>query len=60
MTHRLLTIKEISKLLGLSRATFWRLRTNGDFPKGISLTQHCTRWSSADIEEWLESKKIAA
>ncbi|WP_445428005.1 helix-turn-helix transcriptional regulator [Alishewanella sp. HL-SH05] len=60
MTNRLLTLKQISELVGLSRASIWRLRTSGDFPKGISLTRHSIRWSLADIEEWLNSKKIAA
>lgn len=60
MNHRLLTLKEICELVGLSRATIWRLRSAGDFPKGINLTQHSTRWSLADIEEWLNSKRMAA
>jgi len=48
---------EIIKELGISRATFWRLREREDFPKGIKITSRTIIWRVRDVEEWLLSKE---
>jgi prophage regulatory protein len=54
-----LSDKQNAQKYGVHRTTIWRWVKNGDFPKPITLSPGCTRWSEKQIEEW-EIKKAAA
>ena len=36
----------------VSRATIWRWARSKRFPGPINLSEGCTRWRLADIEQW--------
>ena len=56
----MLRIKEVMKMVGLSRTTIWRRIKSGDFPARRRLGGPNTRvvgWLRADIEDWLASRR---
>ena len=54
------TIKEVSKLLGISVSTINRLIEKGDFPKKIKLSPRRKVFMKHQIEEWINQKRIAS
>ena len=52
-----LTIKEVSKLLGISISTINRLIKKGDFPPKIKLSPRRMVFMNYQIQEWIDSKK---
>lgn len=48
--------KELSKLLGISVVSIWRLEKRGELPPRIKLSQRAVGWLESDIEEWLDSR----
>lgn len=56
-TPRILRIQEVSHLVGLSRASLYRLMRLGLFPKSIKLGLSAVGWDSADLEKWISSRK---
>ena len=52
-----LTIKEVSKLLGVSVSTINRLVKKGDFPSKIKLSPGRKVFMKSQIDEWIESQK---
>lgn len=44
----------------VTRQTVWRwLKTDPTFPKRISLSPGCTRWSLQEIEAWEAARRAA-
>ena len=41
----------------VSRATIWRWAQTKRFPNPVKLSEGCTRWRLADIEQW-ESEQV--
>ena len=52
-----LTIREVSKLIGLSVSTINRLIKKGDFPSKIKLSPGRKVFMKFEIDKWIESKK---
>ena len=52
-----LTIKEVSKLLGISVSTINRLIKKGDFPSKITLSPGRKVFMKFQIDKWIENKK---
>lgn len=55
----LLPISEVSRRLGVSRATIERLRRNAKagFPRPIHIGPNSVRYNLAEIDQWLESRR---
>ena len=51
-----LTIKEVSKLIGISVSTINRLVKKRDFPSKIKLSPRRIVFMKNQIEEWIERK----
>ena len=49
-----ITVKELAKELGVSRATIYRMRDAGELPPIIPLRRRVIRWNKDDIELWWE------
>ena len=52
-----LTIKEVSKLIGLSVSTINRLIKKGDFPPKFKISQRRIVFMKKEIEEWINSRR---
>ena len=54
----LMSVEELSEYLGESKRTIYRYIQTGDCPPYIRLTQKNIKFDKADVDTWLESKKI--
>ena len=57
-TRRLIRIKSVTKLTGLSKSYVYQLVTQGFFPKSIQLVPGGTSvaWVEAEIQDWISSR----
>lgn len=53
--ERLLTINELSEMLGISVDTLYGWRHRGDGPQGYRIGRH-VRYRRASVEAWLDSR----
>ncbi len=53
----LLTVKEVAKLLQVSRPSIYNLMKNYGLPAGYMLGRS-RRWKYSDIQEWLNSRAL--
>ncbi|MFS1873309.1 helix-turn-helix transcriptional regulator [Enterovibrio norvegicus] len=54
--NRILRLKEIAELVGLSKSTIWRLRQEGLFPEPLQLGARAVGWYESDVMDWLKSR----
>ena len=54
----LMSVEELSEYLGESKRTIYRYIQSGDCPPYIRLTKKNIKFDKADVDAWLESKKI--
>ena len=55
-SFRLLTVREVAKIVGLGVPTVWKWVASGGFPAPIKLSSRATRWRSDEVESWIESR----
>lgn len=53
---KILSAKEVTNKIGLSRTTIWRMERKGDFPQRIILSPGRVGWNSDEIDDWLETR----
>lgn len=54
--YKLLSIKEIMEMFGISKSTFYRLvRNDPTFPKPVSLGDRRQAFKSSDIDAWVDN-----
>ena len=53
--ERLLRIKQVMVILGISRATIYRYVANGKLPSPVKLSVRCVAWKASVIAEWIEA-----
>ena len=51
--ERLLSVKEVSAIAGVSRSAIYSGINEGHFPRPIKLGKKSVRWRVSDIEKWL-------
>ena len=56
----ILRLPAVSARTSLSRSTIYDRMARGDFPKPIKLTPKSIGWRASDIDQWIESRKLAA
>jgi predicted DNA-binding transcriptional regulator AlpA len=54
-----MTTDEVAGYLGVNKKTLDRMRGRGDGPRYLRLTKKIIRYSRADVEEFLNSRKRA-
>lgn len=54
--ERILRPAEVSKKLGISKTTLWRLEREGDFPKRRRISSFMVGWIKRDIDNWIRSR----
>jgi len=57
---KLLRIRQVIQITGLSRMTIYRLELAGKFPKRRQLSENSVAWLEADISQWNDSRPVAA
>lgn len=53
---KLLRIKTVCSLVGLSTSEIYRLISLGKFPKSIPLGDRAVAWTDSSIEDWIKSR----
>ncbi len=54
---RLIRLKEVIRMTGLSRSSIYAYIARGKFPAQIRISERCVAWSLNDLELWLDSCK---
>lgn len=52
--QRLITMKEVIHICGLSRPSVYRLMDAGEFPRQISVGERSVRWIEDEVVEWVK------
>jgi prophage regulatory protein len=52
---RILRIKTVMQLTGLSRSTLYRKVQRGEFPKQIKLSERCAGWRKSAVHAWMRN-----
>lgn len=60
MIDRILRRPEVEEVVGLSRATIYRMIERGDFPRPVQLGAKAVGWRQSVVEGWLESRSFAS
>lgn len=53
---KLLRVKQVVALTGLSRATIYRLERKGRFPTRRKLSLNSVAWRDSDVRAWMTSR----
>ena len=58
MTHKILRLKEVQRVTGLSRSTIYAEIAKGQFPKQVKLTgARSVGWHETAIKNWIDSRQ---
>jgi prophage regulatory protein len=60
MEDRLIRLKEVLRMTGLSRTSQWRFETKGLFPARRRVSQNIVAWKLSEVQDWINSKELAA
>jgi prophage regulatory protein len=52
----LLRMAEVTRMVGLSRATIYRLMDRGEFPRAVPLTRSAVAWVRSEVESWIAER----
>ncbi|MFM1816425.1 MAG: hypothetical protein RLZ98_3120 [Pseudomonadota bacterium] len=56
IVDRLLTIREVVVVTGLSKSTLYRMQAEGLFPRARKISKGRVAWRASDVENWIEEK----
>lgn len=54
--NRILRLREVMRLTGLSKTTIYRRYRDGTFPRPLKLGPQSVGWRRREILEWIESR----
>ncbi len=57
--NRLLRVKSVLELTGMTESTIYREISRGEFPRPVKLTKRTAAWVESEVAEWI-TKRIAA
>lgn len=58
--ERLLRLRDVLTIVGVSRAHVYNLVKQGLFPRPISLGSNCARWVESEVQAWIDASIVAA
>ncbi len=53
---RIIRLKEVMDLTGLSRSTVYKYIAEGQFPLPVSLGDRCVGWLESEVHDWILAK----
>jgi prophage regulatory protein len=51
---------ELRSLVPLADTTIYEMERRGEFPRRFNLTSRCVVWDLAEIEAWIEERRLAS
>jgi len=55
-SSRLLRIRDVLAIIGVSRASLYRLLQSGQFPRPVKISERAIAWREQEIAEWVETR----
>lgn len=56
---RIMRIREVTKTIGLGRATLYKMLEAGEFPRPIKLGARSIGFKSEEVQDWIDSRERA-
>ena len=53
---KLIRLRDVLGLTGLSRSTLYRKKRAGDFPESVQLGERVVAWWQSEVREWMASR----
>jgi prophage regulatory protein len=57
LSDRILRIRDVEKITGLSNTTIWRERQRGTFPEPVKISAGRLGWRASDLSAWLDARR---
>ena len=54
--QKLLRLKQVQALTGLSRSHLYSLASKGQFPKSVKLSQKSVGWIETEVQDWIDAR----
>ena len=54
---KLVRVRDVLKLTGISRTSLWRLIKSGDFPAPFKLGPRMNCWYDQEVRDWINSRR---
>lgn len=58
--RRTIRRKELRQIVPLAETTIYEMERRGEFPRRFNLTPRCVVWDLAEVEDWIEARKLAS
>ena len=58
-TKTLINRKKLQAMIPLCERTIFNMERRGEFPNRIALTSRNVAWDLAEVEEWIEARKLS-
>ena len=58
--EKLLRLRDVLTIVGMSRAHVYNLIKQGLFPRPIALGSNCARWVQSEVQAWVDASIVAA
>ena len=55
-TQRLIRLKQVMALTGLSRSYVYALAHKGNFPQSVKLSEKSVAWVEGEVLSWIDSR----
>ena len=56
---RLLRVREVLRIVGVSRATLYEMVRRGAFPAPVRISAIAVGWKQSEVQRWLASRPTA-
>lgn len=53
---RILRLRHMCELTGMSRSAIYRMESGNQFPKRVKLSSHSVGWIEGEVQQWLSSR----
>lgn len=60
LSKRAIRRPELRRIVPLADTTIYEMEQRGEFPKRFFLTPRCVVWDLAEVEQWLEDRRLAS
>lgn len=57
---RILRLADVKRLTGLGKTSIYKLMSEGNFPRAVSLGARAVGWIVRDIRAWLQGRSLAS
>ncbi len=59
-SDRIIRVREVIEMTGLSRSSIYLLIKKGDFPAQVKLSTRSSGWFRREIKNWVDTRRRAA